>query len=69
MTGALGPRGAAPENGEDQGQHGEGRWREKGRKRDGKTGAQMVAADRDGWRDCVEALVEALCATRHEEDR
>ena len=26
---------------------------------------QMAAADRDGWRDCV----EALCATWHEEDR
>ena len=26
---------------------------------------QMVAADRDGWRDCV----EALCAPWHEEER
>ena len=26
---------------------------------------QMAAADRDGWRDCV----EAFCATWHEEDR
>ena len=26
---------------------------------------QIAAADRDGWRDCV----EALCATWHEEDR
>ena len=26
---------------------------------------QMAAADRDGWRDCV----EALCATWHKEDR
>ena len=39
--------------------------------RNGKSGmeelseVQMAAADRDGWRDCV----EALCATWHEEDR
>ena len=40
-----------------------------GGERKGKSGmealTEMAAADRDGWRDCV----EALCATWHKEDR